>query len=272
MKELSVFDFTYYREYLKSAIPAKGKDRGSRTRLAELLGCQGAFISQVFSGLGNFSLEHAMIVSRFLRHSKEEREYFLLLIQHERAGSKELRDHFAAQIDAILARRRDISTRVATRKSGLTDLDKQLYYSSWHYIAVHLCLVIPGMQNKKATAEYLGLSEERVSQIIADLVRSGLVRLEGSKYIGNYDRVHLPTSSPLVSKHHSNWRMRSIQSFDSPEAKDLHYSLVMSVSQEASETMRKRILALIQEFEPILREAKDEEVMVFSADFFSLRA
>lgn len=42
-----VFEFNDYREFLKSALPVLGPERGSRNRLAEALNCQKGFISQV---------------------------------------------------------------------------------------------------------------------------------------------------------------------------------------------------------------------------------
>jgi hypothetical protein len=126
-----------------------------------------------------------------------------------------------------------------------------------------MCLVNSKAQNKSAIAEFLNLPAQRVGDILDELLKMGLARLEKGRYIGNYDRLHLPADSPLIFKHHTNWRMRAIQSFDTPRSADLHYSSVMSISPAAAEMIRSLLLGFIESLEPIIRESKDEGIYTF---------
>ncbi len=267
-----LFEFTDYRSYLQQALPVKGEERGARSRLAEALGTQSAFVSQVLGGLAEFSLEHGMKISRFLNHGKEEREYFMLLLHHGRAGSKDLRDHYEEQLRAIRTKRREVRERVDAKRPELSDADKALYYSSWQYAAVHMCLANPLTQSKKDLAERLGLGQTRVTKILEDLMSMGLARQEGARFIGSYGRLHLPSDSPLIAKHHTNWRTRVLQSLDDPAPQDMHYSVVMSISPKAAEEIRSVLLNAIQSMDPIIKEAKDEQVYVLAMDLFDLKA
>jgi uncharacterized protein (TIGR02147 family) len=267
----AVFDFEDYRAYLQQALPVRGKERGLRTRLATALGCQNAFVSQVLSGYADFSLEHAYKTSRFLLLEREERDFFLLLVQRARAGSHELREHFSEKMAEIREKRREISQRVKHAPVEWTEADRTLYYSSWHYAAVHICLVTKGRQSRRDLAVYLKLPEERVGRVVADLQKMGLAKEEGGRLLGRYDRMHLPADAPQINQHHGNWRMQAIASLDRATEADLHYSLVMSASKSAVEELRRRILNMIQDFEPTLKAAADEDVYVFTTDLFSLR-
>jgi predicted transcriptional regulator len=134
-----------------------------------------------------------------------------------------------------------------------------------------MCLVNPHTQTKKEIAEHLKIPIEQTAKILEDLVQIGLASQEGDRFIGNYDRIHLPADSPLISKHHTNWRMRTIHSLDFQRKQDLHYSLVMSISRTAAEKMREILLRSIREMEPVMKEAKDEEVFALTLDLFDVR-
>lgn len=153
----------------------------------------------------------------------------------------------------------------------MSDAQRMAYYSTWHFTAVHMCLVNPQLQNRRAIAEFLKLPQETVSRTVDALLEMGLAEQKGHHIVGNYDRLHLPSDSPLVHKHHANWRMRAIHALDLQRSQDLHYSLVMSVSHEAAEKIRALLLNAIQSLEPVMKEAKDEAVYAVAVDLFDVR-
>ncbi len=141
----AVYDFSDYRAYLQMALPVSGEERGSRNRFAEALNCQKGFISQVLGGSVHFSPEHAIKISRFLKHDPDEEEFFLLLVHLGRAGSHELVGFYKKKIGETLERRKQIKERIKAG-SGLSESDQMLYYSTWHYTAIHMCLMVPQRQ------------------------------------------------------------------------------------------------------------------------------
>ena len=77
----SLFSFTDYVVFLKAYIenqPKKG--RGLVQKLAFHLGVNPTFVSQVLSGLKNFSVEQGFEVTEFLGLAGLEKDYFILLI------------------------------------------------------------------------------------------------------------------------------------------------------------------------------------------------
>jgi len=65
--------------------------------------------------------------------------------------------------------------------------------------------------------------------------------------------------------------MRAIESLDAPQERDLHYSLVMSISDEAAEKIREALLKTVQEIEPVLKAAEDKTVYTLNLDLFGLK-
>lgn len=266
----SIFEFKHYREFLKDALPTDGEHRGSRNRLAEALGCQKGFVSQVLSGRSHFSLEHGPQIARFLDLSEDEKEYFLLLLHRGRAGSHELEKFYDRKLKERLELRTEIKERLRS-KSDLTELEQAEYYSSWIYTAIHMCLMIPELRTKQAIAAYLGAPQSKISKVLEFFYRVGLAKEVGGGIIAGPARIHLPSQSPLISRHHTNWRMQAIASLDGTKDQDLHYSLVMSISEEAAIEIRELLLNSIQMIEPVLKSAEDKTVYALNLDLFSVR-
>jgi uncharacterized protein (TIGR02147 family) len=263
----TLFEFKDYRQYLNEALPTRGPERGSRARLAAALGVQKGFISSMLYGSAELGLEQAFKVSQFLQHSSEERDFFMLLVQLARAGSVDLEKYFRKKIDQILLKRREIRERVVIQEA-LAEVDQCKYYASWHPIAVHMCLRIPELNSPSSISRYLEISISKVEEVLAFLVRVGLAQKKGSAYHAGPTRIHLPSDSPLISQHHTHWRMQAVQSLDRPRSEDLHYSSVMSISSSAAEVIRANLLESIQNMEPVIRDAKDEGVYVLVMDLF----
>jgi uncharacterized protein (TIGR02147 family) len=269
MKKTSCFSFDDYREYLKFRLPTKGQERGLRSRLAEALHCQSAYVSQVLSGDSHFSLEHGSLVSRFLGHSELEAEYFLMLLHEARAGTKELVEFYQRKRREVLEKYEVIAERIKV-KTGLSAEDQMTYYSAWYYAAVHVMLTVPRLQTPGEIAKYLQLPLAQVQKVLEFLESVGMAIEENEKYRCGEARIHLGKDSPMISKHHSNWRMRAIQAVDRASRDDLFYSGPISIAEADAEVIRGKILKLLEEVEPIFQGSKEECVFCLDVDFFRL--
>jgi uncharacterized protein (TIGR02147 family) len=264
---MNVFESKNYKEYLKNILKSTGEARGQRTKLAEYLNCQIGFVSQVITGKTNFSLEHGIKINQFLGHSNEEAHFFMLLLEKERAGSVELEKYYEQQIQNILDERHSIKKRL--KNSGeLTERDSILYYSQWYYAAIHILCSIPEYQDKKKIGERLGLELDLVSEVLQFLERHGLIEFKNNKYKSTDKRIHLSKESPLISKHHINWRIEAMKSLERKQHEDLHYSLIVSLSNQDAKVLKDLFLKAIEDTEKILRPSLDEELYVLNLDWF----
>jgi uncharacterized protein (TIGR02147 family) len=263
-----IFEYDDYKKYLTAALDAEG-ERGRRSRMAEALSCQPAFVSLVLKGDGHFSQEHAVIINAFMEHREDEADYFMVLLDYQRAGSKSLRDYHRKKMEQMRAKRRVISERIGVKK-GLSESDQMTYYSAWHFAAVHVLLMVPAWRTPQRLSERLKLPVTLVKDVLDFLVRVGLATTDGKEYRPGLSRIHLPADSPLVSKHHINWRLRAMQALEAGDAENLHYSGPISISKEVAEKIQALILQLLSNAEPLIREAKDEEVYCLDIDFFKI--
>lgn len=265
-----VFDFSSYKDYIRNWIdesPSKG--RGIKLKMAEYLGCQTAFVSQVLNGDPNFSLEQAVKLNSFFRHGKEEGKFFLLLVQLGRAGSFELEQFFKDQIADVLSSRSDLKNRIDTNK-GLSKLDQQTYYSSWICAAIHILVSIKEFQTADAIIKQLNLPPYKVSEVLEFLVEKGLISWMGDHYEMGVTRIHLSKDSPQIQRHHTNWRMQAIRAIDINEASDLHFSTVVSMARADVPVVKELLIKAIEEARKIIRESKEEKIQCLCIDLFGL--
>src|ERR1700733_4662067 len=106
----SVLEFNDYKGFIREIGKARSElQRGFRTRLAEAAQCQSAFVSQVLNTSAHFSLEQGLRIARFLNLDKEESQFFILLLEENRAGTEDLRDFFSGQLDLLREKLLNIS-------------------------------------------------------------------------------------------------------------------------------------------------------------------
>jgi len=265
-----IFSYQDYKIYLTELISARPQGgRGMRTGMAHAMNCQTAYISQVLNGLAHFSLEQGERLNRFLGHTDEESHYFLLLVQYVRAGTRQLKSYFFRQMGQVRKDRLVLKTRLEVKES-LSERDQVTYYSAWYYSVVHVMLSIAEFQDKEAICAYLGLPLQQVSNILDFLVSVGLAEHEGGKYSIGQNRIHLGNDSPLVSKHHTNWRIRAIDSLDRHVDENLHYSSVVTLSREDVDRIKSVLVGQIQDVKSIVKESEEEEVYSYCLDFFQV--
>ena len=263
----TVFEFTHYKPYLAQALDTSGEKRGARSRLARALGCGSAFVSQVLQGEAHFSLEHGILIQEFLKHDEAEAHFFMLLLQKDRAGTSRLAQYFEKQLEDIRQRRQSISERVG-QSDRLSEAEQVTYYSHWYFAAVHVLTSIPTLVSKADYARALGLSVATVSRALDFLVSAGLVLFENGGWRISSKRIHLEKNSPMIARHHANWRWQAIQSLEEPHHDDLHFSGVWTLGRQDIQKIREILLQAIERTEPVLRAAPEEVGYGIGIDFF----
>jgi uncharacterized protein (TIGR02147 family) len=268
----TLFESKSYQEYLKSWLKAQpNRGRGLKSELARAAGCQLTYVSRVFAGVAQLSLEQAEAVSRFLGHTDEEADYFLLLIQHARAGNPRLRSYFGKKLTGAREKRLVLKERFKV-KAALTSEYQGTYYSQWFYAAIHLLLSIPATQSREAIAKYLGLPLRTVSQIVDFLVSTGLAQEEKGRLQIGTSRIHVGHDSPWVAKHHINWRLQAIQAMEKAGvgSQDLHYTSIVSVSREDAQKIKAVLVDTLEKFNETVRLSAEETAQCLVVDFFGI--
>lgn len=266
----NIFEFQDYKAYLGAWIVSQPNGgRGIKSRIAEHARCHLAYISQVLSGVSHFSLEQADALQPLLEHGEEEANYFLLLIEFARAGTPSLSKHFERRIQKVLDQRAQLKNRFTDKRSLNTE-DQTIYYSHWAYIAVHMAVLNPKLRTAGAIARYFDLSVSKISQILDFLASVGLVKNERGVFAPGEVRIHLGHDSPMISKHHTNWRIQAVRSLERETQQELHYSGVISVSFANLPKVREVMIRTLEDVRKIVKDSEDDAVYCYSLDLFGL--
>ena len=270
MKKLSVYEEKSYKKFLidwMDLLPARG--RGQRKLLAEAIGCQTPFVTQVLNGDYHFSLEQAEACARWLGLSTPETEYFLLLVLKERAGTKSLETILERQLQERRERDTQLNQRLKISDS-LTGEDQVIYYSSWHYSAVHIALMNPELRTIEELHRRFALPLPRLVSILDFLTAKKLVRARSGKYEVMKPALHLGRDSPLLPKHHANWRLKAVEAAENRDAGNFQFTGVVSLSKDDFEWVRNRLAATLEEIVDKVKESTDERLGCLCLDLFGV--
>lgn len=267
---MTPFDSSSYKTYINTWIlsqPKKG--HGVRSVIAKQADCNAAYVTQVLSGEAHFSLEQAEKLRPLLGLNAEETDFFLLLVEKDRAGTANLKKFFNEKIDKILNDRRRLENRI--KNDHQLGPERQLrYFSTWVYSAVHMALTVARMKDSRIVAQQLGIDEVEAKEIIQFLLDSGILVLEKGAYQTGKTRFHLPHDSDLILRHHTNWRLQALKAFDKKTESNLHYSSVISISQEDFQKIRGQLVDMIEKTKRVIKISPEETVVSFCLDFFKI--
>lgn len=267
---LNLFEFTDYKAYLNRAVTERGEiERGVKTRLAASMQCKASYLTRVLSGDSHLSLEQASRASAYFSHQDEECLYFILLVEHARSGTPELRELFDRQIRRQQEQQLSLKKRFQVPEA-LSEADKITYYGSWTYSAVHVLLDLPDFQTREALARTLKLDSGRLGQVLEFLVRTGLARKQGSRFLPTGQWIHLGKDSPLAPRHHSNWRVRAIDSIERGCEEDLHYTSSITLSMKDRLGARAVLVGALEKIRELVKDTEPERAYTLLIDFFEL--
>lgn len=268
--ETGFFEHGDYKKLVVDLIESTpGGGRGKRKALADAIGCQVSHVTSVLSGTSHFSQEQAEAAARFLGLNGRETEFLLLLVDFNRAGTVPLRKFYQSLLDEKREKYSALKTRLKMPDS-LEGYQESVYYSSWQFAAVHVLLSIPQFQSREAIAHKLGLTLSRVDEILFFLVETGLCKKEGHEYRLARPLLHLDKTSPLISKHHTNWRLRAMQSFDETTEEALHYSSVVTLSVADYKKVREILARALSEALKVITQSPEEDVAAVCIDLFRI--
>jgi uncharacterized protein (TIGR02147 family) len=266
----TVFDYTDYKRYIDAIIRGRAASgRGFKAQIADAIGCQRGFISQVLQGEAHFSLEQGMKFNRLAAHPPGEGHFFLLLIQYNRAGSRDLKDYFRKQMKEIISQRLVLKNRLENEKC-LPIEDQSRYYSAWYYSAIRVSVAIPTLQTQEALAQRFQLPIALVSETLSFLVSRGMVEQKGDRFFPATHHMHLGNDSTFTAKLHTNWRVKTLSTLEQERPKDLHYSCVMTVAEDDVLEVKSLLVNYIEELQKRVMPSKEEVVYAFCLDFFEL--
>ena len=229
---ISVFDFEDYKAFLRSSLEAfPQKGRGQPLRLAESISAHPTLVSQVLNGNRDFSAEQIFKVAQYLGLKNLETEYLISLLQIARAGTHEYKVFHQQKMKQLKRDSLNVALRL-DKKRELSDLDRSVFYSNWIYMAVWIFIAVDGGQTLDAIADKFQIPRGLANEVLEFLVACGLASNDANKFKNQHQHIHLEYGSPYLSRHHMNWRVRSLERIDDLTDEELMFTSPFSVSKK----------------------------------------
>jgi len=267
---VSVFDFENYRAFLKQRIremPKRGY--GQFRKLSNYIGVHSTLISQIFHGTKTLSPEQAAGTCEFLGLTDLEAEYFLLLVQWDRAGNLSLKKILRKQLDALKKRALELVYRVQV-KQILTEEQKAVFYSDWIYSAIWQMTAISSYGGIDLIAQALDLPKKKVKEAVDFLLSMGMCKTVKGKLKNGPTSVHLESFSPWIRSHHMNWRQKAMEGLHEEEAAKLHYTCPLTLSKSDALKLRDLIVKFIEQVNKVVDPSPSEELHCLNIDWFKI--
>lgn len=267
----SAFDFSDYRLFLRQFIdglPRKG--RGEISRMAKALRVNPTLVSQVLMGLKDFTIEQAQELTQYLGLQELEADFFILLVQKERAGTKTLRTYFAKKIEGLKQDSRKLTKRIPQDRV-LTDTERAIFYSSHLYSSIWLWTSVGSGKTPDQIANRFSLPRNKAMEILHFLVSVGLCRNNSGVYQMELQRIHLDDDSPFLPRLHANWRVQAIQRSENLEKSELMFTAPISISKKDFAELREEFVQMVQKLSRRVIASEAEDVGCVNIDLFWLK-
>lgn len=267
-KSFTIFTYNDYKKYFNAWVEQQPKSGyGEYRRVAQALHLSTTMVSQVFKADKHLSMEMAADLCDYLNLSDDEADYFLLLVEHQKAGSFKLRAKLERQIKKAQEKAAKLESKVK-KDIELSDNDKTIYYSSWVFQAVRLLTDIDDFSDADEIAQRLNLPKNLIQKVIQFLLETNLCKREKSLLKMGPATTHIQAKSPMVSRHHLNWRLRGHQQMIFNDEKNFFVTAPMVLSQEVAEKLRQELPQLVQSIISEIGPSKSEVVRCLNIDYF----
>lgn len=259
---------SYLKDYLRR-LPHQGY--GEARKIAGHLSVSSTYVSHILSGQKQLSSEQALSLTKYFGHNPAEAEYFLYLVQYDRAGTMDLKKFYSTKIKELQATSLKLVNRVEPNRN-LTEHEKSIFYSSPLYSSIHIyCSTHKQGRSVDEIMKRFEISRSKSNEIIRFLVESNLVFENKNKYLTGTQSTHLEQSSQYLLKHHTNWRLRAVQAAENLNEKELMYTVNVALSEKDFGFLREEMVSFVENFLAKVHPSPSEEIACFNLDWFWIR-
>jgi uncharacterized protein (TIGR02147 family) len=267
---MRIFEFKDYRAFIRhhvEQLPHRG--HGQFKKMADFLGIQTSMLSQIMSGHREMNAESASLLCEFFGLNDLEADIFLCLVQLARAGNARLKAQLERQLASLRAQGGKIEKRI-TKERELDEATKAIFYSQWYYSGIRLSTALPGCDTIEAISDKLRLPRGLVSRVVEFLVKNGLCVDRGGNLTYGPRSTHVNAESPLVARHHMNWRLKTMENLEGLKPWELVFTSPVAVSQKDAEAIRRKLLDAVDDWAKIADQSPSERLMCLNLDWVEI--
>ena len=260
----SVFEFSDYKSLLRHRI---AQVRGNLTSFSQAAGCQPSYLSRVCSSKIQLTQDHAYRLARYWGLNEAEREYFMDLVDTDRAVDPGLKAALEKRAKKSRDQHADLQKRT-NRNSSEEVQSSAAYHSHWAYAAVHFLTSAKEFTTSKAIAGRLWLPENLITTILAELVAWGFVRQKDKNFFFQSGATHIPKHSAALTMFHSNWRSKAVQDSQIRASDGVHFTNIQTVSRADFDRLKLMAAQFVEATTAIASPSQPEDLIVITCDVF----
>lgn len=267
----AVFEAASYLEILDEFLHSpQSKNRRGVSKLADELNVHPTFISKVLQGKAHFSMEQSIAFCQFAKLKADETEYFVDLVNHDRAGNHQAKQHFAMRLRRHRSLRKNLRERLESSRD-LTSQDQWIYFESWLPQAIHALCQTKAMHTVETISQRLRIDPEAVQATTDKLIKMDLIRADGKTFISNADFIHTGKDSPFVKRLHLNWRQKTISDLlTRTDHEGMHFTGVATMDAATQEKIHSILVQSLEQAKSHIAVAPPKQIYALAIDFYEL--
>lgn len=268
---MEVFDYISYRDFIKEMIRARSiENKGVITTLSKAMNIHSSLMSMILSGKRDLSIEQSFDLCQYFELTEPEIEFFILLVQWERAGTKRLKLHFKNKIDVLKKESKLLKNKVHIRKT-LSEAEQSIFYSNWMYAAFHLyCGIGKNGKSLLEVCHEFKKPRKTVLEILTFLRSINLLTESDGRYQVTSKSTLLGLDSPFLIRHHMNWRNRALMRMDELTEAEFMISAPFSVSKSDFSKIRELLVHSVKKVTDVIQASPEEITACMNIDLFFL--
>ena len=269
---MNVFQSTSIKSILKAFISERPRNgRGEISRIAQHLNVSATLVSHVLTGQKTFTTDQGQSVLAYLGLVGLEADYFMFLLQLERAGTVDAQKFWKMKVDEIKLNSLKLAHRLQSEKK-LSEQERAIFYSTPLYMMVRLFTSVGEIgKTSQDIAQRFELTALRCAEVLKFLVSSGFCDERNGRYFMGAQTMHLEKTSPHIVRFHTDWRMRALQQSESLSEHELMFTAPISLSKKDFEHLREETILFIKNFLKSVHASPAEEIACLNLDFFWIK-
>lgn len=269
---MSLYKHLSYRKAIEEIVEIRRKLPGRYTlrKLAENCRLQPSFVTNVLKGRFDFNADQLFAICSELGLPDPEREYLLLLLEHERSVHKPRRDQLKSKIDEIRKESQKSEKHLAVKVVDPQQADQTQYYlDPFAQLALIFLNLSPYNKQPDKLGAALGISQTHLGEILTNLSKIGAIQIENGLYRVVSRNTHLPKSNPLSGPHLTLMRLKSVDQLQRlSREQSYNHSVTFTGTAETMTLLSDAYLGFLKKAEAIVKPAPSQAVFQMNFDLF----
>lgn len=268
---MNIFKFNDYREAFSELFQdLRSKKVWSTASLAEAVGLQPSYLTNVIKGRAHFSSDQIHALGEVLKLKNEEIDYLDLLMCWERSINARRKEKLSREVEKIQNSQRRANRNIEAKASLQSKSIQERYYLDPMIEMIHLYL-----RTKKAKhdiqdiAKEWSLHRETAASIIDFLEKNQIIHWQGKKW--KVEPVHqlLDHQSPYAIPHQMMKRIRAMDIIQkSPPNEVYSFTASLTMDQKSKLQIQGEFVEFLKKCEKIVLKSNPEDLYHFQFDLF----